>query len=163
MAKTDKDVEPACNVPGCEEPHKTRGLCAKHYWRLMRGKGADQAEAQYHAAPPKRGPLAALAKTGAAPAASSATAGAPQARAAGAPDESPASSEGEADRATHQEYVQERIDELIATTTELCTMLGIKRIDGKGTRHFVNPANGRIVELTDDGLLYKGELRRLTG
>jgi len=44
-----------CNVPGCEKPGKFRGLCDKHYWRMMRSANPTaKAEAARYADPPKR-------------------------------------------------------------------------------------------------------------
>jgi hypothetical protein len=51
-------------------------------------------------------------------------------------------------------------DRAIAIATEICLALGVQRIDGQERRFFVNGANGKAVELTDDGHVYAAELRR---
>jgi hypothetical protein len=56
--------------------------------------------------------------------------------------------------------VEEQADAAIAIATEICAALGLQRIDGQERRFFVNGANGKAVELTDDGHVYAAELRR---
>ena len=56
--------------------------------------------------------------------------------------------------------VAEHQEDLTATCCELATALGCKTVETGPSRYFINPENGRIVELAANGLLFEAELAR---
>lgn len=128
-----------CNVPDCKKPASARGLCTGHYYHLRHGRDpARRADAERYALRKR--------KTNPGPERSEGPAN-DEPHELGDPD--PENSEGTV------------ADEAIAIVVDICSELGIRRLDTEGSHYFMNPANGRIVELTNKGLVYKAEIRRL--
>jgi hypothetical protein len=64
--------------------------------------------------------------------------------------------------AGQETYTHEQmLEEVMSTATDLCGALGMQTIRGCDTRWFVNPQNGKAVELTNHGLVYRAELKRI--
>ena len=154
----DTDVKKKCNVPDCGKPSgQSRGLCAAHYWYLKKGRdAARRAEiARYAAAPSNRGGRRRAKRTQ--PVEAPPAPKGPDAPGRLADRSAVASADSVGDNGDERTTA----DEVISTCCEVCTVLGMERIKWQGGFIFVNPETGAAAELTEPGLVYKNEFRRV--
>ena len=146
----DTEVK-TCTTPGCKKPAKAwRGLCYTCSAYLHNGTDEDRkALIRKHMLPSKRESKAAAGQSR--PTCTIAAPPEPVAEAVTAPI-------GDAGL---EDDERKPIDEAIATCCEVCTVLGMERINVPGGRVFVDPHTARAAELTDEGLVYRNELRRI--
>jgi len=153
--KTMSDTEvknKTCTTPGCKKPAKAwRGLCYTCSAYLHNGTDEDhKALIRKHMLPSKRESKAAAGQSR------------PRCTIAAPPSPAPqAAPAAPSDLPTGDDNEPKAADEVIATCCEVCTVLGMERINVPGGRVFVDPHTARAAELTDEGLVYRNELRRI--
>lgn len=146
--------ELTCNWPECVKTVKSRGLCGAHYQRLYSSNAETRQEAETYADPPMRPKGRTTTTEDTAPRAAS-TAEATENAGAAAPR--PA---GEPDSDQFARWREHALNDLICTTVAVCRQLGMTVLPRNDGRMLLNPASGKAVELTDEGLAYAVEIRR---